>query len=137
MPGIAITGGGIAAAGSVVAASSIRVSNRRKVLESCRDDIETFHSGTASVRDMQNYATCVELLYPRREPFLAPWELLGLQIAFVMVVIGMVVGGVKGDNLFEGRIERGMMGATMGLVTTAATVLVIVTFVKGFVHLFL
>lgn len=86
---------------------------------------------------MQNYATCVELLYPRREPFLAPWELLGLQIAFVMVVIGMVVGGVKGDNLFEGRIERGMMGATMGLVTTAATVLVIVTFVKGFVHLFL
>lgn len=77
---------------SAALAQSSAANSRARIAE-CKAFMPTYDPTTASVADMQSYASCIERLYPTA---MSSNEILLLKTAIVLALIGLVIGIYKG-----------------------------------------
>ncbi len=97
MPGIAMTSGAVAAAGAVAAGSAAR-----RYGKYCSDYIGKFNGQEATKTEMQEYASCVQYLYPREGAREQVQHDVGFVLLGVIVWTGWFIWGVaKIENGYQ------------------------------------
>lgn len=119
--------------------TAIHASGRKEKLESfCTDYLQGYVAADATVEEMQTYSNCVDLFHPQsRKSEVNDGELLALQAAFVLVVVAMVFGMVKGDDVGESPVSRALFGAFFCSLPTLLFLGILGMLYAGFKALFL
>lgn len=85
----------------------------------CNGLMSAYEPKTATVQQMRGYADCVNLVYPDQ---MSPEVVILLKCAVAVVLIGMVIGAVKGfieNDSFGGRLMSTFFYAFMGAMIPA------------------
>lgn len=93
MPGTTL--GMVAIINSNVAIMNANQARRSEKLRDCSLYVPTFDSKTATIKEQQQYAECIQLLHPTNfGDNISPLELYLLQGAFILGVVGFLVGAI-------------------------------------------
>jgi hypothetical protein len=99
----------------------------------------SYRPDLATVGQKQQYAECIELLYPQPSAPLAGAEIIVAKIAIVILLIAFVVGAVKGWREGYGtsdRIVGAVLTGLMGWVCVAVVALILGLAIAGTAYLF-
>ncbi len=107
-----------AAAQSGVAA---RMAHEARVA-ACTATIPLYEPKTATVEQMREYASCVQVLYPEQT---SPGLIVALKVAFVIVLVSAAIGAWRGDGCYRPAIGDRAFGAFMYACAAAGTMLAI------------
>lgn len=113
---------------STSAAASANTAAARMEAQRCKDVINNFTANGATVGQMQEYATCVDYVYPQQ---MGVEAVIFLKFLFVSAILGAIVAGwSESRSEYHVWSDVGIM-ALLGLVATPLLVLLISGIVYG------
>lgn len=108
----------LAANSANITANNARIAAEARAIAQCQEFMPKFDPTTASTTEKQQYAHCVELVYPPPHDFTGAKGLVAMLLA--AAIVGAVWGGAR-----DGEIEGAFMGAVVGLFGTCVLALIV------------
>lgn len=130
---MAAVNAGLTAASAANNAMAQQAAHRARV-DRCTVFESRFEVARASVAEKQEYASCVETLYPQPSN-LTESDTYAIKGLIVILLIALVVGAVVGYRDFED-VSGTILGAFCGVVFTATGMIVLVLLYLAFAYLF-
>lgn len=127
--GTAITAS-IAASNASIAASN---AERNLQISKCPTVIKQYDSNHATVHEMQEYADCVNQIYPNE---ITTGEIIFLKVLFVSAIFGAIVMIWKEKQKYDRTISDYFIAGMLGLAIAPAIILTITYCLYGLLWLF-
>lgn len=94
----------------------------RRAQEYCWSYIHSFEASKASIEEMQTYSSCVAHLYPTGGLFTSN-ELIAIKVAMVLVLVGTIIGAIRGDDIIRNKFKSRIVGGLGGLIYSSMAML--------------